>query len=336
MQASISGLYNPSSVPHNDHLITDDDAESEFAEEVDQLDTESEHEEEAAPDSDPYEEISRSMGDSLLPADVVERIIDAEGVTGALAMSKEALFVLSVGTEEFMNRITNVAELYTITEDRTTVTYKDIASVTEQYQEFFFLRDTIPPPLTVQEALRRREQKQKEDEENDPALATASAVPFSPSSAPTTVQPKASRTTVKGGTKEKGSTKEKSGTKEKSSTKEKANGSSSSKRTPSIKSRSSSKKDKETNGIKGLRAGEVGAEAPWTRWVHEDGPDDTMIDPALSAMDNGMDVDSGGQFSWNVTSTAGEGGSNGSGTFQNTFASQSSSNPGRTIYSQKR
>lgn len=82
MQASISGLYNPSSVPHNDHLITDDDAESEFAEEVDQLETESEHEEEAAPDSDPYEEISRSMGDSLLPADVVERIIDAEGELG--------------------------------------------------------------------------------------------------------------------------------------------------------------------------------------------------------------------------------------------------------------
>lgn len=27
-----------------------------------------------------------------------------------------------------MNRITNVAELYTITEDRTTVTYKDIGT----------------------------------------------------------------------------------------------------------------------------------------------------------------------------------------------------------------
>ncbi|KAJ7095877.1 hypothetical protein B0H15DRAFT_827439 [Mycena belliarum] len=118
-------------------------------------------------DEDPVERIP---GESLLPSLRLESIIQAEGVMGSLALSKEGLFVLSVAAEEFIKRLAQGGHRQASVERRTSVNYRDMAATTQQYQEFMFLQEYIPSPVPLSEALKLRELKEKQMIEDDPAL----------------------------------------------------------------------------------------------------------------------------------------------------------------------
>ncbi|KAJ7044112.1 hypothetical protein C8F04DRAFT_689621 [Mycena alexandri] len=138
-------------------------------------------------DEDP---VSRIPGETLLPALRIETIIKADGVMGALALSKEGLFILSVATEEFIKRLTQGGQRQAGVEGRTSVNYRDMAATTQQYQEFMFLQETIPSPVSLSEALRLRELKEKETLENDPALAAPTTYSSTAGYTPSTSKPK--------------------------------------------------------------------------------------------------------------------------------------------------
>ncbi|KAJ7175854.1 hypothetical protein C8R46DRAFT_1079825 [Mycena filopes] len=117
------------------------------------------------------EPLLREPGETLLPAVRIENLIKADGGMGTLALSKEGLFILSVAAEEFIKRLTQGGQRQAGVEGRTSVNYRDMAATTQQYQEFMFLQETIPSPVSLSEALRLRELKEKEMLEHDPALA---------------------------------------------------------------------------------------------------------------------------------------------------------------------
>lgn len=114
----------------------------------------------------------RAPGTTLLPAARIENMIHADGVTGNLSMSKEAVFMLSVATEEFVKRMVQAGHRSATAVRRNTIHYTDMASSTQQYQEFMFLHDTIPEPISLSEALERREIKLKEDLAANPAVSS--------------------------------------------------------------------------------------------------------------------------------------------------------------------
>lgn len=150
--------------------------------EVDQLDSDTDAETDANASKKKSPSGERIPGSSLLPAMRLENIIQAEGVTGNLALSREGLFVLSIATEEFIQRLVQAGHLQASSQRRNMVSYSDMAVTTQQYQEFMFLRDTVPPPVSLKDALLLREAKERELLEEDPAMATSFPIP---SSAPT-------------------------------------------------------------------------------------------------------------------------------------------------------
>ncbi|KAJ6584974.1 hypothetical protein B0H19DRAFT_404929 [Mycena capillaripes] len=152
-------------------------------EEWDELDTDE--------DEDPGPGIDRIPGESLLPSLRLESIIQADGVMGSLALSKEGLFILSVATEEFIKRLTQGGHRQATAERRTSVNYRDMAATTQQYQEFMFLQETIPSPVSLSEALKLRELKEKEMLDDDPALAAPTPYSSTAGYAPSTSKPKA-------------------------------------------------------------------------------------------------------------------------------------------------
>ncbi|TFK40647.1 hypothetical protein BDQ12DRAFT_679806 [Crucibulum laeve] len=158
------------------------DFESDVEDEVDQLDSDTDVEGTGpnATSSSTKKVTSglagvRVPGQSLLPAVRLENIIQADGVMGNLALSREGLFVLSAATEEFIKRMTQAGHRSASAHHRATVTYGDMASATQQYQEFKFLEDTIPQPVPLIDALGWREEKERLEE--DPALATPAPIP---------------------------------------------------------------------------------------------------------------------------------------------------------------
>ncbi|KAJ7288345.1 hypothetical protein C8J57DRAFT_1279912 [Mycena rebaudengoi] len=150
---------NPDSAPPSvydyPHLevLEDDDAEEE-----DELNSDADE-----VFTDPVE---RVPGESLLPSLRLESIIQADGVMGSLALSKEGLYILSIATVGWGQGGHRQASA----ERRDCVTYRDMAATTQQYQEFMFLQETIPSPVSLSEALQLRELKEKEMLEDDPAL----------------------------------------------------------------------------------------------------------------------------------------------------------------------
>jgi len=142
--------------------------------------------------------IERIPGESLLPSLRLESLIKADGVMGNLALSKEGLFILSVATEEFIKRLALGGHRQASVERRTSVDYRDMAATTQQYQEFMFLQETIPSPVSLSEALQLRELHEKEMLEDDPALAAPTALSSTVGHAPSTSKPKAKKPAVNG------------------------------------------------------------------------------------------------------------------------------------------
>ncbi|KAJ7863127.1 hypothetical protein B0H14DRAFT_2257336, partial [Mycena olivaceomarginata] len=140
----------------------------------------------------------RIPGESILPSLRIENIIQADGVMGTLALSKEGLFIMSVATEEFIKRLVQGGQRQASVEQRTSVNYRDMARTTEQYQEFMFLKETIPTPVSLSEALQLRELHEKEMLEDDPALAAPTALSATVGHTPSTSKPKVKKAAANG------------------------------------------------------------------------------------------------------------------------------------------
>ncbi|EPT05210.1 hypothetical protein FOMPIDRAFT_1057512 [Fomitopsis schrenkii] len=155
-------------------------------EEVDQLDSglDSEEEvdelEEAAPAASasvsapvskprPKKTGDRIPGHTILPATRVENIL--QGSEAGPHLSKEALYMLSVATEEFIKRLARAGKRIADLEARQLVYYRDVAIAAQMNHEFDFAQDVMPAPLSVTEALERRAAKEKELADADPAIA---------------------------------------------------------------------------------------------------------------------------------------------------------------------
>ncbi|KAL0961070.1 hypothetical protein HGRIS_006054 [Hohenbuehelia grisea] len=175
--------------------------DSEAEDGVDQLYSDSEDEPEGPsanaqkPASSSAKGRVRSPGQTLLPAQRVENMLQADGITGNLTLSKEGLYVLSVATEEFIKRMVQAGERHASAERRNLVTYRDMGTFScdktpRVYISTRYLlppppsyenscrrsKDTIPTPIPIAEAFRLRSQKEREHFELDPATAGSSSV----------------------------------------------------------------------------------------------------------------------------------------------------------------
>ncbi|KAF9049599.1 hypothetical protein BDZ89DRAFT_940929, partial [Hymenopellis radicata] len=146
-----------------------DESDIEANAEVDQLDDDSEPElgNDGGPSSSKAR--GRALGQSLLPTVRLENIIQADGVTGTLTMSKEALFIISVATEEFIKRLAQGGLDQAKSQERSAVQYEDMAATILQYQEFRFLEDYIPTPISLADALAEREVMESKVFDEEPA-----------------------------------------------------------------------------------------------------------------------------------------------------------------------
>jgi DNA polymerase epsilon subunit 4 len=155
-----------------------DDFEEEN-EDIDQLDSDSEVEVEDDPETTSAsvkkgwkKDGKRTPGQTVIPVNRLDNILHADGVTGNLSMSKEASYIVSIATEEFIKRMAQAGHRQMSAERRCTVVYADMSMTAQQYQEFLFLQDTIPHPMPLSEALERREMKEKAIVNTDPAIST--------------------------------------------------------------------------------------------------------------------------------------------------------------------
>ncbi|GJE97191.1 hypothetical protein PsYK624_134040 [Phanerochaete sordida] len=178
MSATSMSIHNTPRVAHIDDEMdvdpeAEDDVETEAEEEVDQLDSDSTQDE--APAGNPKARQRRPVqrervpGQTLIPMDRLETILDSEGV--ASHMSKEAMFAVAAATESFIKRLAETGYRFAHHEQRSTFNYRDLASSTMTFKEFEFLRDTMPTPISLTDALERRAAKEKELLE--PAVSTA-------------------------------------------------------------------------------------------------------------------------------------------------------------------
>ncbi|KAL5501639.1 DPB3 [Sanghuangporus vaninii] len=85
--------------------------------------------------------VLREEGRSLLPISRVQRIIKADKDLPVVA--KEAVFAISIATEEFIKRVTAASQRQAERENRMTVQRKDFATVASKADEFFFLEDVL-------------------------------------------------------------------------------------------------------------------------------------------------------------------------------------------------
>ncbi|KAG2362155.1 hypothetical protein BDR07DRAFT_1285456 [Suillus spraguei] len=187
------GEYSELSGPNPNVSVYDLPTDSENEAEVDELESDTDPEDELAASASANQKKSgrrlgeRVPGTTLLPPSKVENIVQPDNnFSASITMSKEALFVLSVATEEFIKRMAQAGHRQAAAKRRGTVNYSDLACSTQQYQEFMFLQDTIPEPISLAEALDRRAMKEKEDLEANPAMSTThrQSPPFIAVSAP--------------------------------------------------------------------------------------------------------------------------------------------------------
>lgn len=172
------GRFSDPNEPNTSMSVYDLPTDSEGDVEIDELVSDTEDDEQLASASAAGQKKGgrklgeRAPGTTLLPASRVENMIHADGVTGNLSMSKEAVFMLSIATEEFIKRMVQAGHRSAAAVRRNTVHYTDMAASTEQYQEFMFLQDTIPEPISLSKALERREAKLREDLAANPAVSS--------------------------------------------------------------------------------------------------------------------------------------------------------------------
>ncbi|KAJ7695699.1 hypothetical protein B0H17DRAFT_930296 [Mycena rosella] len=99
--------------------------------------------------------VERPPGKTLLPVSKVQHIIKADKDIAIVA--KEATFLICCAAEEFIKRFGEAAMVLAERDKRTTLQYKDIATVVRKADEFLFLEEIIP--WTIPEAPAKRKVK---------------------------------------------------------------------------------------------------------------------------------------------------------------------------------
>ncbi|KAF9026123.1 histone-fold-containing protein [Hymenopellis radicata] len=90
----------------------------------------------------PQPVVTREPGKSLFPVSRVQKIIKADKDIPIVA--KEATFLISLATEEFIKRLCESAQKVAERSNRMTIQHKDVATIVRKADEFLFLEDTIP------------------------------------------------------------------------------------------------------------------------------------------------------------------------------------------------
>nr|VWO95078.1 CBFD_NFYB_HMF domain-containing protein [Ganoderma boninense] len=88
------------------------------------------------------EPLSREPGKSLLPYSRVQKILKAD--KDLIMVQREAVFLISRATEEFVARIAEAAQAVASREGRATVQAKDLMSCIRRGEEYVFLEEAIP------------------------------------------------------------------------------------------------------------------------------------------------------------------------------------------------
>jgi len=105
-------------------------------------------------------------GQTTFPINRVLSIIKADRDINMV--QKEALFLIAKATEHFISKLTQASYVECSRWNRRTIQYRDMAKAIQGSEEFFFLEEVIPLPVTLKDAISRRKRKIEED----PALAT--------------------------------------------------------------------------------------------------------------------------------------------------------------------
>ncbi|KAL5524614.1 hypothetical protein ACEPAF_9754 [Sanghuangporus sanghuang] len=106
---------------------------------------------------------TRVPGQTIVPMSRIEAILSADaGQNGA--HSKEASYLISLATEEFIRRLTRVAHSRSRLDKRSLTTYNDTADSAFYFDEYNFLQEMIPRPLTPKAALAERKRILEEQE----------------------------------------------------------------------------------------------------------------------------------------------------------------------------
>lgn len=107
--------------------------------------------------------LAREPGKSLFPISRVQRVLKADKELPIV--SREAVLLISLATEEFVKRISEASHRLAVREGRTTVQRKDLASVCRRADEFLFLEELIP--LYEPETAARRKPKALQPKDDD-------------------------------------------------------------------------------------------------------------------------------------------------------------------------
>ncbi|KAG2154212.1 uncharacterized protein EDB93DRAFT_1081731 [Suillus bovinus] len=108
----------------------------------------------------------RELGKSILPFSRVQKIIKADKELPIVA--RDATFLISLATEEFIRRLSEACQKLAEREKRTTVQQKDVASVVRRADEFMFLEEIIAFQRT--EPPQKRRPKALQNAESEPTM----------------------------------------------------------------------------------------------------------------------------------------------------------------------
>ncbi|WWD19832.1 hypothetical protein CI109_104299 [Kwoniella shandongensis] len=104
----------------------------------------------------------KQPGTTIFPLSRIKRIVKADKDLDT--MSSEAVFMVAVATEYFIKHFMEEGYTKARLEKRKIVNYKDMAAVVARSEEFDFLKDVIPAPMLMSEALELRKHKLAADE----------------------------------------------------------------------------------------------------------------------------------------------------------------------------
>eukprot|EP00128_Syssomonas_multiformis_P002485 Colp12_sorted_trinity150504_noHs@3519 len=102
-----------------------------------------------------------------LPLARVKKIMKSDPDVNMI--SQDSLFLVARATELFVEHFAQKAQLNTSKAKRKTVQYKDLSSLPDEYEEFQFLADAIPPPVKASvafKAVQRTSEETQEEEES--------------------------------------------------------------------------------------------------------------------------------------------------------------------------
>ncbi|KAG1869971.1 hypothetical protein F4604DRAFT_1772892 [Suillus subluteus] len=110
----------------------------------------------------------RELGKSILPFSRVQKIIKADKELPIVA--RDATFLVSLATEEFIKRLSEACQKLAEREKRTTVQQKDVASVVRRAEEFMFLEEIIAFQRTEPPQKRKPKALQNAESQSEPTM----------------------------------------------------------------------------------------------------------------------------------------------------------------------